>query len=317
MPEFELIERIRARAGSRRDVVLGIGDDGAILDPRAGQQLVAVVDTLLSGVHFPVDSRASDIGWKALAVNLSDLAAMGAEPAWALLALTLPDDDAEWLEALLDGFLELAAAHNVALVGGDTTRGPLALSVQLTGFVAPGQALLRSGAKVGDRIWVTGTLGDAAAGLADWAPTAADMPDAHWLRERLCRPTPRVAAGVALRGHAHACIDISDGLVADLGHVCTASGVGAEIDSTHLPTSAAVARLPLAKRRAFQLAGGDDYELLFTLPAALDANELLRREVTATAIGHVVAGSGVRVVDETGAPIPIEHGGYRHFGADA
>lgn len=314
MPEFELIGRIRARAAVRDDVILGIGDDAALLAPHAGQQLVATLDTLVSGVHFPVDTAAADIGWKSLAVNLSDLAAMGAEPAWALLALTLPEDDAAWLDAFLDGFLELAGEHRVALVGGDTTSGPLAISVQLSGFVPPGQALRRSDAKVGQRIWVTGTLGDAAAGLDARLSGASGSAETDWLIERLQRPQPRVQAGIALRGHGGAAIDISDGLLADLGHVCTASGVGADIHAHSLPTSEALAEWPPAQRMALQLGGGDDYELLFTLPAEVDASSLLPSGVRATAIGSINAGPALRVLDADAAEMTVRHRGYRHFG---
>jgi thiamine-monophosphate kinase len=313
VPEFELIERIRARASTRPDVVLGIGDDGAVVDPPAGQQLVLVVDTLVSGIHFPAGTQAADIGWKALAVNLSDLAAMGAEPAWALLALTLPRDDTPWLENFLDGFLELAALHRVALVGGDTTRGPLAVSVQLTGFISPGKALKRSGARVDDRLWVTGTLGDAAAGLDLWRQRVQNRPGMRALFERLHRPTPRVAAGIALRGHAHAAIDISDGLLADLGHLCQAGAVGAEVLADRLPVSAALAGLPASRRQAWQLAGGDDYELLFTLPADLEAGPLMPDELAVTEIGRIVAEPGVRVLDAKGRAMRIDRAGYRHF----
>lgn len=312
MPEFELIERIRARARARADVVLGIGDDGAVLAPPPDRQLVAVIDTLVSGVHFPAATQAADIGWKALAVNLSDLAAMGAEPAWALLALTLPADDPAWLDAFLDGFDALAARYGLALVGGDTTRGPLSVSVHLTGFVPPGMAMTRSGAHVGDTVWASGTLGDAAAALALLSQGDA-VSDA--LLARLNRPQPRVAEGLVLRGHAHAAIDVSDGLLADLGHVCAASGVGAEIDAEALPASSLLPNPALESRRAWQLTGGDDYELVFTLPAGVDAAELLKDMAGATAIGRIVAGTGVRVRDAEGRTLRIERSGYRHFEA--
>ena len=214
--EFDLIESIRRRAAHRPDVVLGIGDDAAIVTVRDGHELVVSTDTLLAGVHFPADSAASDMGWKALAVNLSDLAAMGAEPAWASLALTLPAADSDWLDAFLDGFCELAAEHDVALIGGDTTRGPLAITLTVHGLVPRGMALRRDGAGFADDVWVTGSLGDAAGGLAQWR--AQGIQSAK-LRHRLDRPTPRIAAGIALRPLATAAIDLSDGLAADLGHV--------------------------------------------------------------------------------------------------
>ena len=234
MREFELISRIRERVASRDDVVLGIGDDAALLLPPAGMQLVVAMDTLNEGVHFPAGTAPSAIGWKALAVNLSDLAAMGATPAWCTLSLSLPEPDAGFIDGFLDGFLQLAQRHDVALVGGDTTRGPLSVCVTVHGFVEPGQALRRDGARVGDEVWVSGTLGDAAAALAQWR--GGDAMDAS-LRERLDRPTPRLALGRALRGIATACIDVSDGLLADLAHVCKASGVGAEVDAAALPAA--------------------------------------------------------------------------------
>ncbi|MGH8077390.1 MAG: thiamine-phosphate kinase, partial [Lysobacter sp.] len=242
--EFDLIDRIRARVPPRDDVILGIGDDAAVLQLPACKQLVIATDTLNSGVHFPVDTAAADIGWKALAVNLSDLAAMGAQPAWCTLSLSLPHDDVAWLDAFLDGFLALAAQHEVALIGGDTTRGPLSICVTVHGFVAPGRLLRRDAARIDDDIWVSGTLGDAAGALALLLPlAAADEPTTSAsltenarlaqalpvLRSRLDRPMPRVTLGQALVGIAHAGIDISDGLLADLGHVCRASGVAAEV----------------------------------------------------------------------------------------
>lgn len=324
--EFDLIERIRARcAVARADVRLGIGDDAAILAPPAGHELVVSVDTLVAGVHFPALTRASDLGWKALAVNLSDLAAMGATPAWALLALTLPEATRDFVDAFADGFAELAQPHRVALVGGDTTAGPLSVSVVVHGFVPPGQALRRDGAQAGDLVFVTGTLGDAAAGLrcldrAD--PRAAELFGApadtrEALLARLNRPTPRLAAGAALRGLASACIDVSDGLLADLGHIAGRSGVGLEIDATDLPASSALLALfDGAERLALQAAGGDDYELAFTAPPAREQailRDLARIGCGATRIGRVVTGQGVRLVDAAGAEIPLRPRGWEHF----
>ena len=307
--EFDLIARIRARAGSRGDVVLGIGDDAALLQPPAGMQLVVAMDTLNEGVHFPAGTAPSAIGWKALAVNLSDLAAMGATPAWCTLSLSLPAGDDGFVDGFLDGFLALASAHGVALVGGDTTRGPLSACVTAHGFVAPGCALRRAGADVGDDVWVSGTLGDAAAALAQWQ--AGEAIDAA-LRVRLDRPMPRVALGLALRGIASACIDVSDGLLADLGHLCLASGVGAEVEVDALPASTAlVAAFDAQARRGLQATGGDDYELCFSAPPA-------RREAIAampgtTRIGRIVAGDGVRAMTSAGAPWQPVHAGYQHF----
>ncbi|MHC9085580.1 thiamine-phosphate kinase [Luteimonas sp. RIT-PG2_3] len=313
--EFDLIARIRARAATRGDVLFGIGDDAAILQVPEGQQLIVTMDALNSGVHFPADTAPADIGWKALAVNLSDLAAMAATPAWCTLSLSLPEPDAVWLEGFLDGFLGLAALHGVALVGGDTTRGPLSISVAAHGLVDRGQALRRDGAQVGDDIWVTGTLGDAAAALWQWRASAIADP---WLRARLDRPMPRIGAGLALRGKAHAAIDVSDGLLADLAHVCRASGVGADIDAAALPASGPlIAAYPdAAARHLLQASGGDDYELCFTAPAQRGADIAAASAsagVAATCIGRVVAGSEVRLLDADGRVLRLPGKGFEHF----
>ena len=312
--EFELIARIRARAASRGDVVLGIGDDAALLQPPSGMQLAVAMDTLNAGVHFPPETAPADIGWKALAVNLSDLAAMGATPAWCTLSLSLPDGDAGFVDGFLDGFLPLAAQHDVALVGGDTTRGPLSVCVTVHGLVEPGTALRRDGARVGDDVWVSGTLGDAAGALAQWQ---AGLSIDAGLRMRLDRPTPRVALGRALRGIATACIDISDGLLADLRHICTASGVGARIDVDRLPASGALcAAFGGVTRRALQATGGDDYELCFTAPAG--AAEGVERAaasagVAVTRVGRIMDGAGVSAIDAHGVAWRPAMPGYRHF----
>ena len=313
--EFDLIEVIRARVNvTRSDVALGIGDDAALLDVPAGQQLVACTDALVAGVHFPVGTVPEDIGWKALAVNLSDLAAMGAEPAWALLALTLPDADATFVERFAESFGEFARAHRVALAGGDTTQGPLAITVTALGFVPHDLALTRSGARAGDAVFVTGTLGDAA-GALKMLMEVRSAPAA--LLARLHRPEPRVAAGLALRGIANTCIDVSDGLLADLGHVCADSKIGAEIEADALPVSPALAASFDAETcRDLALAGGDDYELCFTAPSARETEiveALARIGCGATRIGRIVAGSGVRVLDAGGNEIQIAHAGWEHF----
>jgi thiamine-monophosphate kinase len=319
--EFRLIDRIRERTAlAREDVRLGIGDDAAVLAVPAGQHLAVAIDTLVEGVHFPHGTAPRDIGWKALAVNLSDLAAMGATPAWALLALTLPRADPAYVDGLAEGFAQLAHQHGVALVGGDTTRGPFCLSVAVHGFVPPGQALTRGGACVGDAVFVSGSLGSAAGGLR---LVQGRMPfdpgnEAHRsLRERLDRPTPRVRMGVALRTHASACIDVSDGLLADLGHVCAASGVGAELDLDALPLSPALYGVfGHAAARELALAGGDDYELCFTVPAASIGamqSALAAVGAHATRIGTIVEGQGVRAIG--GVPLAAMRGGWDHFGA--
>ena len=314
--EFDLVALIRARAGTRDDVVLGIGDDAAILRVPAGHDLVVSTDTLNIGVHFPAETTASDIGWKALAANLSDLAAMGAQPAWCTLNLTLPEADSDWLHAFLDGFLQLATQHAVALVGGDTTRGPLSVTVTVHGFLPRDKALLRSGARVGDDLWVSGTLGDAAAALRQWRD--GSMVDSA-LRKRLDLPIPRVELGLALRGIANACIDVSDGLLADLGHVLEASRLGATIASASLPTSRELAiSLEAPTRVRLQLGGGDDYELCFTASPAR-AGEVLavaeRAGVPVTRIGCIDANPGLRVRDANGAIGAAPEAGYRHFDA--
>ena len=320
--EFRLIERLRElTAQPRDDVRIGIGDDAAVLAPPPGKDLVVAIDTLVEGVHFPPGTAAADIGWKALAVNLSDLAAMGASPAWALLALTLPSADAAFVEGFAEGFAKLAQPHRLALVGGDTTRGPLTISVAVHGFVPPGQALTRAGARVGDAVLVTGTLGDAAAGLHLLQHPRRDG-DSHaglrgFLIERLNRPTPRLAVGTALRGQATACVDVSDGLLADLGHICAASGVAAEIEAALLPRSSALLELyDDTTALHFALSGGDDYELCFTAPAARVAElqaGLARLGCGATKIGRIVEGEGVRVCAADGAPLATDRPGWEHF----
>jgi thiamine-monophosphate kinase len=317
MSEFDLIERIRSRIKPRADVVLGIGDDAALLQVPDGQQLAVSTDTLVAGVHFPEDSAAADIGWKALAANLSDLAAMAATPAWCTLALTLPTADDAWLDAFLDGFLELAEQYDVQLIGGDTTRGPLSITVTVHGLIPDGQALRRDGARVGDEIWVTGTLGDAAGGLRQWQ--AKKLQSAK-LRYRLDRPTPRIEAGIALRNSARAAIDISDGLAADLGHVLDSSGVGAEIDLGRLPTSTTLQQhFPLESERwRLQLAGGDDYELCFTAPAAeaLAIEQAMAAcETTVTVIGRITADRKLIFRTPDGEAYSLPATGYEHFTA--
>lgn len=318
LAEFSLIDRIRARTRDRADIVLGIGDDAALLQPQAGLQLVVTADTLNSGVHFPPETPAADIGWKTLAVNLSDLASMGATPAWCTLALSLPSAETEWVDAFADGFFALADAHGMVLIGGDTTRGPLSLSVTAMGQVAPGTALRRDAAQVGDEVWVSGTLGDAAIALRAWhggtldVGHVADNAQVEFLRQRLARPTPRVALGRALVGMAHAAVDVSDGLMADLGHICVRSGVAARIDPASLPLSAAArSRVGEAHARDAALRGGDDYELCFTAPAGRHDGVAALAErlgVPLTRIGEIIAGEGVDAEGhERDAP------GYEHF----
>jgi thiamine-monophosphate kinase len=304
--EFELIERYFAGHDRGRGVVVGIGDDGAVLQPDPGRELVTVVDAVVAGVHFPADISAADLGYRAVAVNLSDIAAMGARPRWMTLSLTLPEADPDWLQAFASGLHAAAAEHDVALVGGDTTSGnDIVVSVQVTGDVEAGKAILRSGAAVGDTIYVTGFLGDGAAGLSLIREGKADSE----LCAAFLRPRARVEFGRSLGGVASAAIDISDGLVDDLGKLLAASGVGGRVDVDALPLSAGM-REHFGREAAlgFALAGGDDYELCFTaggtLPAAAD--------LPVTPIGTVTAGDKLVLFDRKG-PVTFEDGGYRHF----
>ncbi|AOU97302.1 thiamine-phosphate kinase [Acidihalobacter yilgarnensis] len=312
--EFDLIARHFSRCPPRDDVCLGVGDDAALLRPPSGQVLVATVDTLIAGVHFPEQTAPEDIGHKSLAVNLSDLAAMGAEPAWVTLAISLPKVDDRWLYAFAEGFYALAARHRVALVGGDTTRGPLCITVQALGWVPEGEALRRTGARPGDDIYVTGTLGDAGLGLAV-VQSRIQVDPAHReaLLARLNRPEPRIETGLALRGLASAAIDISDGLAADLGHLLEASGVGARVELDRLPRSDAVRLADPHGRLA--LTAGDDYELAFTLPPGCEADlaRYAERLPPYTRIGRVEAVPGLRLIDAQGNPFAFSHRGYDHF----
>lgn len=323
LDEFSLIDRIRARTSARADIALGIGDDAALLEMPAGQQLVVTADTLNCGVHFPAETPPADIGWKALAVNLSDLAAMGAQPAWCTLALTLPEADPAWVEGFADGFFALADQHAMALVGGDTTRGPLSISITAMGWVPTGVALRRDGACVGDDVWVSGVPGEAAAALQRWRSGALDVreecADAQMelLRQRLLRPTPRLELGQRLRGLASACADVSDGLVADLGHICARSGVAAVIALDQLPGSSALSMFgDVSAHWHAQLAGGDDYELCFTAPSALREQIMLALDfagVAGSRIGSVVAGAGVTAITASGEQWKMAKSGYNHF----
>ena len=318
MNEFDLIRRHFASRGPRRDdVPLGIGDDAALLAPPAGQALATTVDTLLSGVHFSPDIPPADLGHKALAVNLSDLAAMGAEPAWATLSISLPEAMDAWLTAFADGFFALAERFGVQLVGGDTTRGPLAVTVQLQGFVPADAALKRGGARPGDHVFVTGSLGDAGAGLAiEQGRLALSGPPAAALLARLHRPTPRVAAGLALRGLASAAIDVSDGLGQDLGHILAASGVGAVVEIAALPLSDELLACGLDHPWRLAAAAGDDYELCFTAPADADLGVGDALGCPVTRIGRISAEPGLRWLDEQGQTVVPPPRGWDHFARD-
>ncbi len=312
--EFNLIERYFShQVVQRADVATPIGDDAAVVSLAAGEELVVSVDTLIADVHFPAQTSARAIGHKALAVNLSDLAAMGAEPAWATLALTLPHADADWLAAFSGGFFDLAEQHQVALIGGDTCCGPLAITVQIMGTVARGQALKRSGAVSGDLIYVTGQIGDAGLGLRRVQAGGAAKDD--YFVQRLNYPSPQVGAGRALVGLASAAIDISDGLAADLGHILDQSGVGAELDVATLPVADEV-RQAAEPWWQWPLGAGDDYELCFTVPAERRVEVEARLNETgcvATCIGLITTQPGLRLRLETRQLIEMNHRGYRHF----
>lgn len=320
LSEFELIRRYFTHPAPHTR--LGVGDDAALVRTRAGMELVVAADMLISGRHFFPDADPQQLGHKALAVNLSDMAAMGATPRWALLALALPAAEPAWLRAFASGFMRLARQHDVALIGGDTTRGPLAICVQILGEVPAGEALMRSGARPGDEVWVSGRIGDAALAVA--ARKRRVKLGAHelvGLQRRLDAPVPRVALGRELRRIAHSAIDVSDGLCADLGHICERSRVSAVIEFARLPVSRVMKkRLDLAVARNALLAGGDDYELCFTAgperrKAVLAAAR--RAAVQVTAIGHIERAASrrpeVRVVDRTGRLMRVESDGYDHF----
>lgn len=317
-PEFELIARHFTRPAA--NAVLGVGDDCALLGITHGMDLAVSTDTMVSGTHFFLDVDAEKLGHKALAVNLSDMAAMGAMPYWALLALTLPKVDHEWLAAFSKGFFDLAEEFNVSLVGGDTTRGPLALTVTIMGEVPAGAALRRSGAKVGNDVWVSGNIGDAALAVAHrqgrFKIDEADYPE---VLVRLYEPAPRVALGQALRGLATAAIDISDGLLADLGHICRLSGVGATVELDQIPVSAIGAKyVEQEAGRNIVVAGGDDYELCFTAhPNSRESIQDLTKMlgVPLTRIGQVKRGKGVSLLGTDGKPARIDGRGYDHFSA--
>lgn len=318
LSEFELIDRFFRGCGAKRaDVRVGVGDDAAILECPAGAELVAAIDSLVDGIHFPHGSPPASVGHRALAVNLSDLAAMGARPAWALLALTLPAADESWLSQFAAGMSALARAHDVALVGGDTTSGPLCVTVQVLGHVPRSSALLRSGGKAGDAVFVSGTPGDASAGLAiEQGRLAAAAEAAAYLRERFLYPVPRLALGECLRPYASACIDVSDGLLADAGKLARASGCGVEIAYETLPVSDALVRAA-GEERACELAltGGDDYELCFSVRPAHLARfqaQLPRERWGYTRIGTLRESPGAEVL-RGGAVMNFSPCGYDHF----
>ena len=304
MAEFSVIDQYFHRPAST-SVDLGVGDDSAVLTPPVGQQLVICTDTLVAGRHFPLDTAAHAIGWKSVAVNLSDLAAMGATPHSILLALSLPTVDHDWLAGFSQGLFDCCDQFGVSLIGGDTTQNPqLTISVTALGWVEHGKAVTRSGAQVGDYVVVSGQIGDAAFGLQHLA---------HPLRNRLDYPTPRCQLGQQLKGLASSMIDISDGLAQDLGHILTASGVGARLELSQLPRNPAFGQLSLEQQYQYILAGGDDYELCFTI-SAQNYQKLVQQElnVMTTIIGTITQESGLTFTQD-GKDHQLHYQGYQHF----
>jgi len=318
MNEFEAIHAFFSVQPIRRaDVALGIGDDAALLRVPAGLELVATTDTLVADVHFLADTDPADLGYRALAVNLSDLAAMGAEPAWATLSLTLPSVDPSWLDRFCRGFYELATEFRVQLVGGNLARGPLNITVGAFGYVPEGMAMRRSGARAGDAIFVTGTLGDAAMALNHLLGRHKLEERAFSsVRDRLLRPQPRVREGLKLRSVASAAVDISDGLLADLGHVLEASGLGARVELARLPLSEVYRAALTQVGWEPALSQGDDYELCFTVAPERIA-EVKTLEATlgcaVTQIGETVTEAGLTVLDPSGSAYSAQFAGHDHF----
>lgn len=320
MNEFQLIQQFFQREQAEdpaAGVVLGIGDDCALLQIPAGKQLAVSVDTLVADVHFPADAEPEFIAERALRTNLSDLAAMGAEPLWFTLALTLPQADEEWLRSFSRGLFRCAREFGIALVGGDTTSGGLSITIQVMGSLEPYQAMRRDGANVGDFVLVTHFLGDGAAALASLQNkiTFSDE-DSDYLLERFYRPKPRLSESKMIRELASAALDISDGLVADLSHICNASDLGAIIDVENLPLSPAVLSLNNAEQAyEWALSGGDDYELCFTVsPDHMPDIAMLiaQGKLQATVIGEMIAGNKVMCEFE-GKPFALTNTGYKHF----
>lgn len=314
MHEFDLIKHYFTWQPVPNEVRLSVGDDAAILQIAPHEELIISVDTLVEGVHFPVDTPAHAIGYKALAVNLSDLAAMGADPRWFTLALTLPKVDQAWLEEFTRGLRELATEHQIFLIGGDTTRGSLSITIQVMGTAPKQQALLRQGAQIGDLILVSGNLGDAAAGLAVVQQRLSlASTDAVYCIQRLNYPSPRVELGHWLRGYASSCMDISDGLVADLKHLLKRSQVGAKLYHRHIPLSPALQKLNLSTALGFALTGGDDYELVFTIPPQhlekLKQNHHLKK-INLSVIGEITNQIEQVSLDYQLVNLPD---GYNHF----
>ena len=318
MNEFGLIQQYFSDLQDCADgVVLGIGDDAAVLQLSPDEQLVVATDTMVEGVHFPADLDGEHVASRALASNLSDLAAMGAEPRWFTLALTLPELNKNWLASFSQGLSKLARRYRCALVGGDTTRGPLTVTITVHGMVPTGEAIRRAGANLGERLFVSGIPGMGAAGLACLQGDITGITDASRQQLLSCfiNPQPRLQLGEQLRTIASAAIDISDGLVADLGHICQRSGVGAKIYLDALQKLPWPTELKQDKRLLpWTLAGGDDYELCFAVPPErIDALAALPVDLPLTEIGEVVVGEAVQVIDANNQVVPVAANGYQHF----
>ncbi|MGB1289952.1 MAG: thiamine-phosphate kinase [Porticoccaceae bacterium] len=315
--EFSLINRYFKNLTAQQDVVIGIGDDAAILEPTQGHQLALATDSLVCAVHFPEEAKAYQIATRSLCVNLSDMAAMGATPKWFTLALTIPKSFAttNWLEEFSQGLADIANQYNVSLVGGDTTAGPLTISITVAGELPAGESLCRGGAQVGDTIYVSGTLGDGAAGLYELTHNPKTISER--LLQRFYAPQPQIDLGKGLRDYATACIDISDGLIADLGHICKASGLGAQIRSDLLPVHS---ELKVNHSNHFQqwvLTGGDDYQLCFTVPEAKQPafeSWALKNNILVSKIGNMTElqhNQDSILLDSK--PVSVGYGGYTHF----
>ena len=317
--EFELIERYFKTPAVRDDVVLGTGDDCAVVDVPTGKQLVVTTDTLVNGVHFPVTTSPENIAYKSVAVNLSDLAAMGAEPAWVTLSLTLPESDENWLARFASSFIETLHNYNIQLIGGDTTHGPLSITVQAMGLVADNHMMRRDAARSGDAIYVTGTIGDAATGLSLLFDEAPHDEDAEWLINRLNQPQPRVEFGRQAVQYCRCAIDISDGLAADLGHIIKASRCGATVNLVDLPLS----RQLINKQGGLDaidwnrvLTGGDDYELLLVVPDYKEQSLLAvasRLSLPLSKIGTIKEEPGLSFIKEDNSVLTLNGSGYEHF----
>jgi thiamine-monophosphate kinase len=317
LSEFDLIARYFTRPARHPAVALGVGDDCALITPASGMQLAISTDMLVAGRHFFSDADPRTLGHKCLAVNLSDLAAMGAKPLAFTLALALPEANPDWLKPFAEGMLALADEHACELIGGDTTKGPLNICITVFGEVPPGQALRRDAAQVGDDIWISGSLGDARLALAGYRKEMPlDDATLQTAAVRMHAPTPRVQLGLALRGIAHAAIDISDGLIGDLGHILERSHAGATLSVDLLPAGAMLAQQAQDVRRRFTLAGGDDYELCFTAaPAQRDAVLAAARSCNTpvTRVGTIDSASGLRLVDANDAPLNLSLTSFDHF----